>query len=539
MHIYDAIIVGSGAAGGWAAKELTEKGLTVLLLEAGRGIDPERDFPIPPPPDHRLFSRAGGMLSGQSVQARCTGFNARTREFFVNDRDNPYTTPAGKPFNWFRGRQLGGRLHVWARLALRLSDDNFKASSRDGYGVDWPISYSDLAPYYDQVESFLGLHGSDDGIAAVPDGKYSGSHPLTPDEQAFKRVIENRFPQRHVISARVMPHSRDRIPATIRAAQRTGRLEIRSDAVVSRVAVDSRTGRASGVCFKDRVTKEPSEVHGRTVVLCASAIESIRILLNSASPPHSRGLGNSSGRLGHYFMDLMLAGVGGPLPGANFAQQDNEDFDPFDFGRGNGFYIPWDEHQASPKRGFVRGYGMQGAIGRDAPTWYLLAQGEMLPRFDNAVTLDPGRKDAWEIPVARIDCTLGANDKAMVAEQVDTLQAMAAAAGFTIRMPPSGNFLERMAFKVWRKRLLTPIGAFVPGTTAHELGGAGMGDDPGLSVLNRYNQCWDVPNVLVTDGACFPSSCSQNTTLTIMALTARACDHLVQQLRSGALSGTC
>ena len=538
QHIYDAIVVGSGASGGWAAKELTEKGLKVLLLEAGRTIVPEKDFPLPPPTERRLLSRAVSSLSGQSIQARCAGFNEKTRDFFVNDRENPYTTPSGKPFNWFRGRQIGGRLHVWARMALRLSEDNFKGASRDGYGVDWPISYGDLAPYYDKVETFLGLHGSHDGLAALPDGKYIRPHNLTCSEAAFKRAIEHQFPERRVISARVVPHSRERIPLTIQAAQRTGRLVVRSDAVVSRVSVDQKTGRATGVCFIDRMTRKASEVRGHSVVLCASTIETLRILLNSASSRHPQGLGNSSGRMGHYFMDLVLAGLGGPLPGESVHPQNGEEPDPFDFGQANGFYIPWDENQGSLQRGFLRGYGIQGAVGRNTPTWYLLAQGEMLPRFDNKVTLDPHRTDAWGIPVAQIDCTFGSNEKAKIADQVAMLKGMAAAAGFTVRMPPSGNLLERIAFRVWRKRLLSPYGAFLPGTAAHELGGAGMGDDPKRFVLNRFNQCWDAPNLFVTDGACFVSGCCQNTTLTIMALTARACDYLAGEHRTGRLQAT-
>ena len=537
-HIYDAIVVGSGATGGWAAKELTEKGLTVLLLEAGRAIIPEKDFPIPPPTERRLLSRAVSSLSGQSIQSRCAGFNEKTRAFFVNDRENPYTTPSGRPFNWYRGRQVGGRLHVWARVALRLAEDNFKNASRDGYGVDWPISYSDLEPYYDKVETFLGLYGANDGLAALPDGKYIGPHDLTPDEQIFKHVIEQQFPERRVISARMVPHSRERIPLTIQAAQRTGRLTLRSDAVVSRVSVDQKTGRATGVCFIDRMTRKVSEVCGQTVVLCASTIETLRILLNSASPRHPQGLGNSSGRMGHYFMDLVLTGLGGPLPGDSLFPKISEEPDPFDFGQANGFYIPWDEKQARIPRSFLRGYGIQGAVGRNSPAWYLLAQGEMLPRFDNKVTLDPHRTDAWGIPVARIDCTFGSNEKAMIMEQVTMLKRMAAAAGFTVRMPPSGNLLERMAFRVWRKRLLSPYGAFLPGTAVHEIGGAGMGDHPKRFVLNRFNQCWDAPNLFVTDGACFVSGCCQNTTLTLMALTARACDYLVQEHLAGRLRAT-
>lgn len=198
QQAFDVIVVGSGAAGGWAAKELTEKGLTVLPLEAGRSLTPAADFPLPAPAERRLITRVISGLAGQSIQMRCPAFNGRTRRFYVNDRANPYTTPPGKPFNWFRGRQVGGRLHTWARLAVRLSDLEFKAASRDGAGVDWPLSYADLAPYYDTVETFLGLYGATDGIAAVPDGNYAGPFPMTPEEADFKRTVESTFPDRRV-----------------------------------------------------------------------------------------------------------------------------------------------------------------------------------------------------------------------------------------------------------------------------------------------------------------------------------------------------
>jgi len=532
---YDVIVVGSGAAGGWAAKELTEQGLTVLLLEAGRTVTSEADFPLPPPPDRRLLSRAVGMLTGQHIQTRYAGFNERTRDFFVNDRENPYTTPAQTPFNWFRGRQIGGRLHTWARMVLRLSDADFNSASRDGYGVDWPLSYADLAPYYDKVETLLGVYGSPAGLAAVPDGKYLGPRTLTPAEETFKGAIERQFPDRRVISARVVKHRSDRVPLTIRAAEKTGRLTLRSNAVVSRVSIDPRTGKATGVCFIDRLTKEPKTARSNIVVLCASTIETLRILLNSVCSRHPQGLGNSSGRLGHYFMDLVLTGLGGPLPEHAIPLQEDEDVDPYDFGRANGFYIPKFRNLDRRHPTFLRGYGVQGAIGRGAPTWYFLAQGEMLPRFENRVTLDPHRKDAWDIPVARINCSFGPNEMAMAADQIKSMKEMASAAGFTVRMPPSGNFFERIVFRMWRKLLFSPSGAFLPGTAIHEMGGAGMGNDPKKFVLTRFNQCWDAPNVFVTDGACFVSGCCQNTTLTIMALTARACDYIVQEYSAGRL----
>jgi choline dehydrogenase-like flavoprotein len=528
---YDVIVVGSGAAGGWAAKELTENGLTVLLLEAGRTISPEVEFPVPAPDERGILTRVSAGLTGQLIQMRCPAFNERTRRFFINDRENPYTTPAAKPFNWFRGRQVGGRLHVWARVVARLSDLEFKSASRDGYGVDWPLSYNDLAQYYDKVEAFLGVCGDADDVTAAPDGKRNGVSEMTPEEKNFKLAVEAAFPDRRIIAVLLAKHDPGGVPLTIRAAQKTGRLVLRSNAVVSRITTHPKTGRATGVVFVDRITKKPEEVRANVVVLCASTIETLRILFNSAGPQHPAGLGNSSGRLGCYFMDHVLSGIGGPLPSlGNPGPQ--EEIDPYDFGRATGFYIPRFQNLEVRRPDFLRGYAAQGGIGR-GPHWYLFAHGEMLARFENRVTVDRNKKDAWGIPVARISCGHSDNETAMVADQLKTLREMADAAGLQIRMPPSGRLLDTLAFGLWKRRLLSGSGAFWPGSAIHELGGAGMGEHPRTSVLNRFNQCWDAPNVFVTDGACFPSGCCQNITLTIMALTARACDHLVREYRSG------
>ena len=283
---FDAIVVGSGATGGWAAKELTEAGLRVLLLDAGRSIQPQLDYPLPAPGERRMWTRLVHGLRSQPVQMRCGAFNARTQPFFVDDRENPYTTAAGKPFNWFRGRQVGGRLHTWARVVFRLSDLELNAASRDGYGADWPLYYDELAPCYDRVESFLGVCGSADGIAAVPDGIYAGPRVLTPEEERFKAAVESAFADRRVIAACVAQHDPNRIPAAIRAAQRTGRLVLRHDAVVSHVTVDPSSGRATGIAFVDRITKTRDEGRAGVVVLCAGAIESLRILLNSTDSRH-------------------------------------------------------------------------------------------------------------------------------------------------------------------------------------------------------------------------------------------------------------
>ena len=490
-EVYDAVVVGAGAAGGWVAKELCERGLSVLLLDAGPQLDPERDFPVPAAPEQRLVSRLAG-LRRQPVQMRCAAYSGRTRRFFVDDRESPYTTPGDLPFNWFRGRQVGGRLHVWARVVPRLSHRELEA---------WPLSYADLAPWYDRVETFLGV----DDVA------------MNSAEERFKATVEEAFPERRVLRARVVRHDRDRQPATIRAAERTGRLTLRPATVVRTVALDPRTGKATGVSYVDCERRTAGEAHGRVVVLCASTIETLRILLNS-------GFGNSSGLLGQGLMDHVLTGLGGPLPAV--ASEPGDAVDPYDFGLVTGF-------QAPP--GADTSWAFQGAIGRGAPVWYILAHGEMLARPENRVTLSARKMDAWGVPAAHVTCWPGPNEVALAAEQLRTMRELAATARLEVRTPPSGRRLDALAFRLWKRRLLSPQGAFLPGSAAHEIGGAPLGGDPQTSVLNSYGQCWDGENVFVADGAVFPTGCWQNVTLTIMALAARASDYIARELSAGRL----
>ena len=510
---YDAIVVGAGAAGGWAAKELCEGGLSVLLLDAGPVLDRQSSFPDPPRPRRRLLSRATAGLGGQPVQMRCSVFDERTRRLFVNDRANPYTTPGGSRFNWFRGRQVGGRLHLWARITPRLTDLELQGASRDGQGADWPLSSEELAPYYDRVEEFLGV----DRVS------------LTRPEQAFKEAVEGAFPEREVVEAPAARHDPQPVPRTIRSAEDTGCLELRADAVVRSVTTDPATGRATGVSFIDRATRQPEQVGGNLVVLCASTIETLRILLNSNAAPHRAGLGNSSGLLGRGLMDHVLTGVGGPLPEAGSREVTA---DPYDLGAETGFLVPRFRNLGERHPGFLRGYGVQGGIGR-GPHWYMYAAGEMLARAENRVTLDPHRTDAWGIPVPHVACTPSPNEAAMAADQLGVMSEMATAAGLEVRTPPSGRLLDSIAFRLWRSRLLAPDGRFLPGSAVQEIGGAPMGKDPRDSVLNEFGRCWDADNVFVTDGASFPSGCWQNITLTIMALTVRACDRIVREYAAG------
>lgn len=522
---FDAIVVGSGAAGGWAAKELAEHGLDVLVLEAGPPILPETA--TREPVRGRLASRLLHGIARQPIQMRCPAYDARTRRLFVDDVDHPYTTPAGQGYNWFRGRQVGGRMRTWGRVVVRMSDHEFKAASRDGYGADWPLDYAELSPCYDKVEAFIGVLGCTDTIDTVPDGVYRERSVLTPPEVAFRSAVEAAFPDRRVIAARVADDDASSLGATLRAAQATGRMTLRADAIARHIVVDPSSGRATGVACVDRRTRAESVVGARSVVLCAGAIESVRILLNSACSRHPGGLANSSGRLGTGFTDHLLVGVGGPHRDAGEAIIDGT-------ASATGFYLPRFRNVGRRHQAFLRGYAIQGGIGRGR-SWYMMAHGEMLSRERNRIGIDSTKRDAWGIPVARIDCRWSDNDLAMIDDASTALRQLAEVAGLTIRTPPSGGWLETLAYRAWKRRLVAPSGAFLPGSAIHEAGGAAMGRDPATSVVDPWCRCWDARNVFVTDGACFASGCSQNVTLTIMALTVRACERLASELRDGTL----
>jgi choline dehydrogenase-like flavoprotein len=521
---YDAIVVGSGACGSWAVKELTEGGLNVVLLEAGRNLDIARDFPTGAGvgPDG-IAGRVKSAIRGQHVQARCSPFSQTTKQFYVNDRENPYTTARGRPFLWFRGRQLGGRLHTWSRHTPRMSNHELKAASVRGDGVDWPLSYEDLSPYYDIVERTLGVHGTPAGIPNCPDGHFIGPAKTTQIEESFLANVEKRLPNVHVTYARNVKYDNDRVPLPMRLAQATGRLEIRTDAIVSRLLIDAQSGRATGAEYIERLTKKRKAVYGRVVVLCASAIESVRILLNSRCAKHPSGVGGSSGLLGRYLCDHVAYAQHGTVSVDDVEPAPNED--GFDFAV-SGLYIPSFCEEES--KNFPGGYGIQVSIGRGRPVWSIGAFGEMRPRYENHVSLDPIVKDAWGLPAARIDCSHSRDDLNMIAHMKRKLPEIAAAGGLQVdRDPDLGG--RSMPVRLLQSQVLTSYGAVWPGGAIHETGGARMGERPDNSVLNSYCQCWDADNVFVTDGACFVSPGFQHPTLTMMALTVRACQFIVRE----------
>ncbi len=556
---YDAIVVGSGITGGWAAKELTEKGLKTLVLEAGRPTIPEEDYVEHVPPwemKYRGMRDRRRQMEDQPIQSTCYACDEWSAKFFVSDKENPYTTAPGKPFRWIRGRQVGGRSIMWGRQVYRWSDLDFEANLREGIAVDWPIRYADLAPWYDYVEDFIGITGEALGLPHLPDSKFLPPMELNCAESVVKDSIAKHFaPERVLTIGRAAILTQDHrgrsachycgpcergcitrsyfssVNATLPAADKTGRMTLRPNSVVHSVVFDARTRKATGVRVIDAKTRAAKEFRAKTVFLCASALESVRILLNSSTPEFPNGLANSSGELGHNLMDhVKTGGAIGTIPG-------NENRVVIGR-RPNGIYIPRFRNVKTKQSGFLRGYGFEGGAHREgwergiAQTgfgpefkksmrqpgpWQFIfgGYGECLPNHNNYVELDKEHTDAWGIPVLKITCSWSDNELALRKDMAITAAEMLAAAGAHNIEP----FAEDQP----------------PGFAIHEMGTARMGRDPKTSVLNSYNQAHDVRNIFITDGGAMTSSSCVNPSLTYMALTARACDYAVQQLKKGEL----
>lgn len=556
---YDAIVVGSGITGGWAAKELTEKGLNTLVLEAGRPISPEVDYVEMVPVWQMRFRGLRDrkrMAEEQPVQRMGSFCDEWASKFFVNDKENPYTTEPNKPFVWIRGRQVGGRSITWYRQSYRLSDLDFEANAREGIAVDWPIRYRDIAPWYDYVEDFIGVSGKAEGLPQLPDGKFLPPMPLNCAEELVKQALAKHFRGERLLTigrtAVLTANHRGRLAchycgpchrgcatrsyfsslnSTLPAAEATGRLTLRPYSVVHSLIFDSQKRRVTGVRVIDGQTRRALEFQGRVIFLCASALESTRILLNSATPEFPNGLANSSGDLGRNLMDhTMGGGASGTISGL-------DDKPPMG-NRPNVCYVPRFRNVKSQHADFQRGYAFLGFASRSswrrgidlsgfgAEFKHLLRDlgpwgftfygfGECLPRRDNYVEIDKEKTDAWGIPILKIHCTWGPNERTMLKDMAVSAAEMLAAAGAREIEP----FVEDNA----------------PGLTIHEMGTARMGRHPKTSVLNGYCQAHDVKNLFVTDGACMTSSANQNPSLTYMALTARACHFAVEQMKRGRL----
>ena len=552
---YDAIVIGSGMSGGWAAKELCEAGLKTLVLERGRIVEPIKDFPTMNNEAWDYDTRGGLTPEEQKIYYKGirTGFIGQgNKHFYANDAENPYTEV--KPFLWVRAHQMGGRSQLWGRQCYRWSEIDFEANARDGHGVDWPIRYTDLEPWYTYVEQYAGISGEALGLPQLPDSHFLPPMELNCAEKEIKVRIEREFPGRHMIIGRVahltVPHngrgqcqSRNKCDmgcpfnaffsstsVTMPAAHDTGNLTVRPYSIAHSIIYDEELGKATGVRLIDSETGEMREYFSRIIFCNASTLSTTRILLNSTSSRFPNGMGNDSGELGHNLMDhTYRIGAMGTLEGLEDRYYKGR--------RPNGIYIPryWNINEETKSDKFVRGFGFQGGASRpgwgrganmdsfgadfkddlisDPGPWEFFITGfaECLPYHDNKVTLDTDNLDKWGQPTLAIDCEWKDNELALNAQ------------------------IEEDAVEMLEKAGLRDIVGFnnhhEPGFGIHEMGTARMGKDPATSVLNETNQIHAVKNVFVSDGACMTSNSCVNPSLTYMALTARAANHAIEELK--------
>ena len=559
--MFDAIVVGSGISGGWVAKELTEKGLKVLVLERGKNVEHVTDYndaKMPWEQENEGRVNQDEVARDYAVQSTVYPFSSVNKQFWVKDSEHPYSTADGKPFNWIRGFHLGGRSLMWGRMSLRLSDLDFDANKKDGNGSDWPIRYADLAPWYDHVEAFAGVSGSKEGLSHLPDGDFLKPMGLNDVEADVRKKLQAQFPGRTVIPPRVANLSEVRdvhtelgrapcqfraqchngcsygayfssLSATLPAAMKTGNLTVVTDAIVHSVIHDPKTNRVTGVKVIDANTKEGKTYEGKIVFLNASTIPTAQILLNSKSEAYPNGLANSSDMVGRNLMDHVGGAFAfgmypgfedryyrGRRPQANIIPRYRNIDSQEDYLRGFGlglmaFRTNWQMASMSP---IGVGAAAKERIRKPGP-WMLFmgSSGEMLPNKNNRVTLHETRKDKWDMPIPHIDCSLGDNDKKIFAAAQADAEAMMTAVGAKI-MGKGQAPAE-------------------PGKAIHEMGTAHMGVDPKTSVLNKFNQTHDIPNLFITDGSAMASTGNQNPSLTYMALSARAAHHAVEFLKEG------
>ena len=555
MNTYDAIVIGSGISGGWAAKELTEKGLKTIMLERGRNYEHVKDYKTASL-DPWQFEHRGKITQQQRKDhpyiARTWGATEAVIDSWAKDIDCPYTEI--KPFNWWRAYQLGGRSILWGRQSYRWSDHYFDANARNGWAVDWPIRYKDIEPWYDHVERFIGVSGSKEGLPHLPDGQFLPPMELNcVEKDVAARIKEHYKGQRSMIIGRVANLTapvpgrtacqfRNRCwegcpfggyfstqSSTLPAAMASGNLTVRPYSIVTRILYDRDKKKATGVEVLDAETNKTYEFYAKVIFVNASALNSAWVLMNSATDVWPGGLGSSSGELGHNVMDHHYnVGAAGVMEGYE---------DKYYYGRrANGIYIVRFANLFGDKRDYLRGFGYQGGAGRDGwsrnvaemsigaglketlcePGQWSMGMtgfGELLPYHENKVSLDRTKKDKWGLPVLAMDAELKDNEKKMRKDMASEAAEMLEAAGVKqVRTWDSGH----------------PVGDGI-----HEMGTARMGKDPKTSVLNAHNQVWDAKNVFVTDGACMTSSACQNPSLTYMALTARAANFAVEELKKG------
>jgi choline dehydrogenase-like flavoprotein len=555
---YDAIVIGSGISGGWAAKELTEKGMKVLLLERGRNIEHIKDYVNATKESwefpHRGIMPTQEMLQNYPVLKRDYPLNETVLDFWVKDKESPYTET--KPFSWFRGYHVGGRSLMWGRQSYRFNKWDFEANGKDGFGVDWPIRYEDMASWYTHAEKFAGIQGSLEGLDVLPDGDFMPAMEMNIVEKDVAAKIKKHYKdQRHMFIGRsaniTQPHHdrtncqyRNRCwrgcpfggyfstqSATLPAAMKTGNLTLRPFSIVTQVIYDKDAKKATGVEVLDATDNKTYTFNAKVIFLCASAFNSTWILMNSATSVWEGGLGSSSGELGHNVMDHHFrCGANGRVDGYG---------DKYEYGRRpTGIYIPRFRNIYTDKRDYVRGFGYQGGAGRGrgvevaeftigadlknalsvpSDNWGIgvMGFGEMLPYHENKISLNKNVKDKWGLPVLDMDVEIKDNEKKMRIDMMNDAAEMLEAAGV--------------------KNVNTYDYGYEVGMGIHEMGTARMGRDAKTSVLNAQNQVWDAPNVFVTDGACMTSASCVNPSLTYMAMTARAADFAAAEMKKGNL----
>ncbi|SDL77378.1 Choline dehydrogenase [Daejeonella rubra] len=554
-NIYDAIVIGSGISGGWAAKELTEKGLKTIMLERGRNIEHIKDY-VSATKNPWDFPHRGGrtqeMIENYPVLKRDYALNEKNLDFWASDKDSPYTEV--KRFDWYRGYHVGGRSLMWGRQSYRLSEMDFEANAKEGIAVDWPIRYKDLEKWYGHVERFAGISGSRDGLSQLPDGDFLPPMEMNVVEKAVAARIKDHYKEsRHMLIGRAANLTKA-IPgrtncqyrnkcwlgcpfggyfstqsSTLPAAVATGNLTLRPFSIVTKILYDKDTKKATGVEVLDAETNQTYEYFAKVIFLNASTLNSTWVLMNSATDVWEGGLGSSSGELGHNLMDHHFRlGASGRMEGFE---------DKYVFGRRpNGIYIPRFRNLGNEKRDYIRGFGYQGGAGREGwgrnvaelsiggdfkdalcePggwTMGITAFGETLPYHENKVTLDKTKKDKWGLNILSIDAEIKQNEINMRKDMMADGQEMLEMAGL--------------------KDVKTFDTGYTLGMGIHEMGTARMGLDPKTSVLNKFNQVWDATNVYVTDGSAMTSAACQNPSLTYMAMTARAVDHAFTELKKG------
>jgi choline dehydrogenase-like flavoprotein len=558
-NVFDAIVIGSGISGGWAAKELTEKGLKVIMLERGENIEHVKDY-VNATKGPWEFPHRGGrtqkMIEDYPVLKRDYPLNEINLNYWVKDKECPYVEE--KRFDWYRGYHVGGRSLMWGRQSYRLSDLDFSANAKDGIAIDWPIRYKDIEPWYTYVEKFAGISGNRDGLPQLPDGHFLPPMELNCVEKDVAARIKEHFKGSILMTIGrtaniTVPHNgrtqcqfRNKCwlgcpfgayfstqSSTLPAAVKTGNLTLRPFSIVTKILYDKNTKKATGVEVLDAETNQTYEYKAKVIFLCASSLNSAWVLFNSATDVWDGGLGSSSGELGHNVMDHHFrCGAGGIAEGYD---------DKYYFGRRpNGIYIPRFQNvpEDKKKRDFIRGFGYQGSASRDG--WHrnvaelnigadlknaisepgpwtmgITAFGEILPYHENSISLDKSKKDKWGLPVLSFNCEIKDNELKMRKHMIEDAREMLEAAGLKSVKGFDNSYFMAMGI--------------------HEMGTARMGKDPKTSVLNSNNQIWDAKNVYVTDGSFMVSAACQNPSLTYMAMTARAADHAVKELKKGNL----